>query len=144
VSAPRRTSLDDVFTVLRAYLSDNHSREEPVELHIPFRSGRELRVAWPDPPPAEGACSHSPDFRQVVWYGTTYRFSATQAAVIKILWEAREQGTPEVGGATLLEGAGSEASRVRDLFRSAPAWDDGMIGPAGKGMFRLYSPEEVG
>jgi hypothetical protein len=140
VSAPRRTSLDDVFTVLRAYLSDNHSREEPVELHIPFRSGRELRVAWPDPPPAEGACSHSPDFREVLWYGTTYRFSPVQAAVVQVLWKAWETGTPEVGSGSLLKAAGSETGHPRDLFRRHDAWGV-MLGPTGTGTFRLYEPE---
>lgn len=45
---------------------------------------------------------HSPDFRSVNWFGTEYHFTATQAACVSVLWDAWTNGTPEIGGDTLL------------------------------------------
>lgn len=92
---------------------------------------------------ATGPCTHAPDFRSVTWYGKPYRFTPIQAAIIKILWEARDHGTPDVGGQTLLEEAGSANGRLRDVFRGCPAWEDGMIAPSGKGTYALFAPDEA-
>src|SRR2546423_10646790 len=65
--------------------------------------------APPRPAPAlPPSCRHSADFRCVVWCGVEYVFTPTQAAVVRQLWEAADEGTPSVGQATLLEGAGSD------------------------------------
>jgi hypothetical protein len=63
-------------------------------------------------------CRHGPDYRDCTWNGVRYTFSATQAACIKVLWEASDNGTPEVGESTVLEMAGSTASKLRDVFKS--------------------------
>jgi hypothetical protein len=144
VSAPKRVTLEDVLAVWRDYLRDNHPRKNCAWIAAGFADGTELRLPWPEGVESSPACSHSPDFRAVCWHGKHYRFTATRAAVVKVLWEAWETGTPEVGGALLLEAAGSESGRLRDLFRGCDAWDDGVIGPAGKGTFRLYAPDEMG
>jgi len=65
---------------------------------------------------AEEACCCSPDCRAVLWHGVPFKFTATQAAVVKVLWDAWRQGTPDVGVGTLQEMAGFEI-RIPALFR---------------------------
>lgn len=99
----------------------------------------------PPEPPIETEARHSEDFSSVVWFGSEYSFTKTQAACVRVLWEAWEQKTPDLKEETILERAGSEGSRLRDVFKSKggmhAAWGT-MIVPAGKGRFRLKEPEE--
>jgi hypothetical protein len=85
------------------------------------------------------------DFRSVNWYGTTYEFTATQAACFRVLWEHYQQRTPAVGEQTILESADSSSSRLSNVFRTKksyhPAWNS-IIVPAGKGAFKLQRPPE--
>lgn len=83
---------------------------------------------------------YSPDFRSVHWYGTDYEFTATQAAVVKTLWESWEKGTPVVGDATLLTDAGATGDRLRDFFRNCPAWGTMIVDGGTKGSSRLNAP----
>ncbi len=87
--------------------------------------------------------AHSDDFRFVQWFGETYRFTATQAACVRILWENWERGTPEVGETILLEKAGSEGNRLRDVFRKGqhPAWEKLIVPGSTKGSWRLAKPK---
>jgi|GEM_PF-2934798 len=83
---------------------------------------------------------HSADFRSVVWFGQEYMFTANQAACIRLLWEAWENGTPEVSGAMILENAGIDQKRLSAVFRGHPAWGT-MIRPGQtKGSYRLSPP----
>jgi hypothetical protein len=94
---------------------------------------------------------HSSDFRTVDWFGTSYFFTATQAACVKVLWREWEHGTPAIGEDTILEDpeVEAEAKRLIDLFRDRkspkghhPAWGN-MIAPGPvKGTFRLKLPEK--
>ena len=94
----------------------------------------------PTPATPRAPARHSPDFRSVHWFGVSYSFTALQGAMVRILWEAWEDGTPDVGQERLLEEAGSEANRIRDLFRGHPAWG-ALIGPGeSRGAFRLLEP----
>jgi hypothetical protein len=84
------------------------------------------------------APSHSVDYRSVTVRGMDFAFSPSQAAIIKVLWEA----AGEVGQETLLEAAGCESKRVRDLFRLAngtmhPAWGHILMPGGSRGSFRL-------
>jgi hypothetical protein len=85
--------------------------------------------------------AHSDDFRSVRWYGTNYLFTPTQAACVRVLWEAWERGTPVVGQESILETAGSTCCRLRDVFDKAkhPAWDKMIVSPR-KGSFSLAEP----
>jgi len=84
--------------------------------------------------------NHAPDFRSVNWFGEQYSFTATQAACLKVLWNAWQNQTPEVGGETLLEQSGSEGNRVRDIFKNHSAWNTMILSGNTKGTFRLVSP----
>ena len=80
---------------------------------------------------------HSPDFRSVHWFGASYTFTPGQAAVVKILWVAWENGTPEVGGDYLLGQSGLESGRMSDIFKRHPAWSNMIVEGQGQGTFRL-------
>jgi len=85
---------------------------------------------------------HSPDFRSVHWFGTDHSFTATQAAIIKHLWEAWENGTPDIGQAALLEQVGSESNRLVDVFKGHKTYKQ-LIGPGKtKGSYQLIVPNK--
>lgn len=83
---------------------------------------------------------HSPDFRSVNWFGTSHSFTPTQAAIVKVLWNAWENDTPDVGHETLLEKAGSESRRLVDVFKGHETYKQ-LIGKGEtKGSYRLVEP----
>lgn len=90
-----------------------------------------------DPPPAR----HSPDFRSVHWFGNDYSFTATQAACVGVLWREWEDGTPDVGDATLLEAVDSRTGRIVDVFRGNGAWGTMIVPGETKGTRRLSPPK---
>lgn len=63
-----------------------------------------------------------------------------QAAIVKLLWEAMENGTPDVGSDTLLESVDAGKSRLVDLFRSNSAWSTLIVDGATRGSKRLTDP----
>ena len=90
--------------------------------------------------PAEEAMPNfraSEDYRSVSWQGQEFRFTATQAKVVRLLREAQLSKTPEIGQDQLLEKAGSQLSQLRDLFRRNPAWRKLIISGSTRGSFRL-------
>jgi hypothetical protein len=89
-----------------------------------------------------GRPNHSPDFRSVIWYGTPYTFTALQAACVKILWQAWENRTPEVGDAAILQSAESSSDRLSWLFRDHSAWDSMIVPGSTKGTHRLADPPQ--
>jgi hypothetical protein len=90
--------------------------------------------------PVADVC-HANDFRSVRWYGTEYIFTPTQAACVRVLWDAWERGSPVVGQDLILETAGSTGARLRDVFDKGrhPAWETMIVSPR-KGAFRLNAP----
>jgi hypothetical protein len=93
-------------------------------------------------PNREDGFRHSSDFATVTWRGMTFRFTPTQRAVVRLLYEALVNGTPGVGEQTILEEIGSRGKRVRDLFRTKTrlhsAWGKLIVPEAGaKGVLRL-------
>jgi hypothetical protein len=92
-----------------------------------------------------GPARHSPDFRSVHWFGADYQFTAGQAAVIGVLWNAWENGCPNVGHETLLSAAGLDNKRLVDVFKrkgqAHPAWGTMIVSsPTNKGTCRLQEP----
>lgn len=83
-------------------------------------------------------CKHGRDFAAVVWFGKRYSFTRAQAAAVRLLWEAWEDGTCDVCKDTLMEEAvGSENRRIVDLFRDHPAWGVAIVEGDTKGTYRL-------
>jgi hypothetical protein len=71
----------------------------------------------------DSAATHGPGFRDVTWCGTKHIFTPKQAACIRVLWEAWEQGNPWVADGTVLEKASvGDKQRLRDVFKDHAAW----------------------
>lgn len=85
---------------------------------------------------SSSACAHSPDYRTVSWHGRHFVLTPKQAAVVKVLWDAWESGTPQVGQHYLLEACESPGGRLRDVFRDSPAWGTLVVSEGG-GMYKL-------
>lgn len=136
-------TLADVFETIRGFVDAFLPGNEPLQLIVKMRSGPAFKTCIPHQPTRPAACilgrnvRHSADFRSVHWSGEDYQFTATQAAAIKALWEAWEAGAPELSQATILERAGSETERLRDLFRDHPAWGVFVVSGSSKGSYRL-------
>jgi len=80
---------------------------------------------------------HGPDFRFVMWDGQKYTFTSIQSDCVEILWEAMENGTPDVGDSHVLDSAGSDSNRLAYVFRDHPAWDKMIIAGGTRGTHRL-------
>jgi hypothetical protein len=86
-----------------------------------------------------------PDFRSYRWGAETFHFTATQAACVRVLWQARQDGTPDVGQQAILDRAGSvlaEAARpkLHSHFRNHPAWGTLIVPGMTQGTYRLADP----
>jgi hypothetical protein len=92
------------------------------------------------PAPAHPGRSHSLDYRTCIWDGAEYVFTRTQAACVRVLWEAADNGTAGVDQHTVLTEAESFQGRLDHVFRSNsrmhPAWGV-MIQGLGHGLYRL-------
>lgn len=99
--------------------------------------GIELRISERKP------YAHSNDFRSIRWDGDFYTFTASQAVVVKLLWENFEQGTYEVGDRTLLLEVDHESppSRLDVHFRNNNAWNKVIVPGTTKGSHRLSEPK---
>ena len=82
-------------------------------------------------------CRHSKDFRSVKWCGQSYLFTKSQALCVKVMWEASQQGTPEMEGLTILTDADAAGTRLIDVFRKHPAWGTMIVKGGTKGAYRL-------
>ena len=152
--------LNDLAGSIRAFGQTVFKDVPPVFAVIYFANGQQVTVQVP---PAQGLglarppLSHSPDFHSVNWYGTEYTFGPTQAAIVELLWRAKEAGSPEVGGTYLVEQAlgGHEEDddadefqkkfkrgpSIQDVFKGHPAFGKTMIIPGKtRGNFRLADP----
>jgi hypothetical protein len=155
----RGVCVRDVLDVIAAFIRDTispHLWRDEVEVRVRFKGGPWVMLATLHRtelegggagPPASGArgparrAQHSPDFRSYTWGQERYSFTPGQAAVVRVLQEAKDNGTPDVGQDTLMEAAGSEGSRLRDLFKAHPAWGNLIVRGDGKGTLRLVDPE---
>jgi hypothetical protein len=82
--------------------------------------------------------------------GTIYTFTPAQAECVKVLWEAWEEGRPEMRAATILDRAKVENESLAEVFRQRrngvkvpnPAWGALIVedDKNGKGWYRLSLP----
>ena len=56
------------------------------------------------------------------------------------LWEAWEQGTPEMAQQKILGDAGFSSERLVDVFRGHPSWGVLVVRGKTKGAYRLQEP----
>jgi hypothetical protein len=93
--------------------------------------------------------AHSPDFASVRWFGTVYMFTGSQRRIIRELWSAWKNRTPEVSSAYLFDAAGvddSTTARIPSLFRFKgqphAAWGTMIVPGSCKDTYRLREPEQ--
>ena len=71
------------------------------------------------------------------WHdGRRYRFTPTQAKVLRFLHEAALRGSPWQSGKAVLAAVGSQSLKLGDLFKRRPEWRDMVEG----GRLRALSP----
>lgn len=82
---------------------------------------------------------HSVDFCSVLWNSVEHTFTPTQAAIVRQLWEALANKTPDVHASTLLVNADSKMSkdRIDPLFFRHPAWKTMIVRGKRRGTYRL-------
>jgi len=82
---------------------------------------------------------HNLDFRSVLWNDVEHSFTSMQAAIVRLLWEALANDTPEVHASTLLAHAESNLQRDRldPLFFRHPAWKKLIVRGKHRGTYRL-------
>lgn len=98
--------------------------------------------------------THSPDFTSVSWFGTRYSFTkGNQSQLVRVLWEAWENGGHSLSQETIGEKIGFNGSRFElsktfrkrkkdDGYERHPAWGT-MIQPDSKGSYRLVPPKST-
>lgn len=132
--------LHDVVVQLRALFSAG--KRCPKHFRIDYDDGGppvELDFdLFPEPKNTE-ATTHTEDFSSVVWFGTSYTFTTAQRPIVERLWATWEADMPGVTGEAILEAAGSEARRLRDVFKDSPAWGT-MIQSIRRGVYALVEP----
>jgi hypothetical protein len=92
------------------------------------------------PPSGDENFRPGPDFRTIFWNGQDYTLTSTQADIVRILYECYLNKTPGVGEQHLLTATGSNATRLRDIFRTRDDIWGKLIIPSAKGIFRLNLP----
>ena len=105
-----------------------------------YRALQLAAVDGPNTPSDAPPTGHSQDFRSVHYFGNDYVFTKMQAPIVKLLWEAREAGTPDVGAETLLETVDAKSSRLVDIFRGCTAWGTLIVDGKTKGAKRIADP----
>jgi hypothetical protein len=82
---------------------------------------------------------HTADFSEVIVDGRPFRFRGVQAAIVRHLHDSAAQGQPWVSGKRLLREAGSQSTRLLDVFKRHPNWRD-LIESDGCGAYCLKLP----
>lgn len=125
--------LSHVYSVLREWCAANVGKT-PKSIKVTFEDDDHLRLPIPA---ALVRATHSPDFRSANWYGQEFSFTLTQATCLKTLWEAWENGCPEMSGQTILEAIESPQNRLDYLFKDHPAWGTMIVCGETRGTYRL-------
>jgi hypothetical protein len=82
--------------------------------------------------------THSSDFHSVTLRGQQFSLTPSQAQVVERLFEAYQNGTPEIGQHTLIVGLELQSRRLRDIFKSRPeAWGTLVVPGRTRGTYRL-------
>lgn len=135
---PLRVEVADTFNRVRIILEPARADAgEATEAAATAAASSPSTVGQPLQPQSLPPCRHSIDYCSVVWYGVDYRFRRLQAAAVKVLWEALQEGVPELSGHTVLAEIESDCSRFRDVFHGHPAWGKMIVKGECRGSYRL-------
>jgi hypothetical protein len=75
----------------------------------------------------------------VIVDGRSFRFRGVQAAIVRHLYDSAVQGKPWVSGKRLLRDAGSQSTRLLDVFKRHSNWRE-LIESDGCGAYCLKLP----
>lgn len=119
-------------------------RVEPVDLLITdsevVRFEEEVGLSPGSSEPRQNRqLQHTADFSEVIVNGRPFRFRGVQAAIVRHLHDSAAQGKPWVSGKQLLRDAGSQSTRLLDVFKRHPNWRD-LIESDGCGAYCLKLP----
>ncbi len=84
----------------------------------------------------------SEDFTCFLWRGREYKFGEMQAKIIKMLWQARENGSPWLYGKRMLTEIGSKSNKLQNIFNRNQQWHNIIVSDH-KGKYRLNMPPKV-
>jgi hypothetical protein len=87
--------------------------------------------------PTASTFSASADYRSIRYNGAAHTLTRNQAAIIKILHEAFQRGTPSVGKSELLAAIESKNVRIQDSFKRSPLWQTLVVSGKRRGTYRL-------
>lgn len=94
---------------------------------------------FPVKPGVEGNFRYSNDYRHITLNGHEYRLGDVQARIIEQLHDAARSRQPWIHGKTLIYESGSQALRVRDIFKHQRKWRE-LIKSDDRGYYRLNIP----
>lgn len=126
--------LEELLEQIRVYCGT--LGERPVQVQILLASGSRIEHPFPRCG-REAGRKAGEGYRSVLWDGACYTFTATQARAVEALWNAAEEGTPEMHQSDVLDAANSDQLSLSMVFRGHPAWNVMIVRGTGKGMFRL-------
>jgi hypothetical protein len=89
----------------------------------------------------DGGFVASEDYRYVKLDGIEFHFGDIQARIVQLLHDASQSHKPWVHGKTLIYESGSNAVRVRDLFKTKRDWRK-LVVSNDRGYYRLNIPIE--
>ena len=135
---------ESLFRVARNWATEQYPGHQVAAVFLKIRGIKGL-VQLPLPRIADEPVRlprHSPDFRSVNWFGVSYAFTALQAACVAVLWNAWENGTPDVSGERMLESSDNDrdTKRIDTVFQNHPAWKTMIVSGDTKGTYRLCEP----
>jgi hypothetical protein len=122
------------------------------EIAAAFKAAYEARQSersQPEPTDPAKSFDHSPDFRSVQWGRKLFTFTRQQADCVRVMWQARQKGAPELGQVEILNEAESaladeDKPRLRRVFqlrgKMHDAWDLMIVKGQRKGCYRLAEP----
>lgn len=87
--------------------------------------------------------SHSPDFRSVNSCDETFTFTANQAACVRALWEALNNGVSELSWNEIAKAVDTNADRLVDVFKGHKTWRHLIVSGSGKGLYRLAHSTQI-
>jgi hypothetical protein len=111
---------------------------------VKFEAKYDLPKSAPTPSkqkPTPNGFRFSNDYRHVVLNGHEYHLGDVQARIVELLHDAARSRHPWVHGKTLIYESGSQALRMRDIFKHKRDWRN-LITSNDRGYYRLNVPIE--
>ena len=94
-------------------------------------------LSAPPKPSAAPDFWHSEDYAEIRVGKVVHFLTRTQAAVIKVIHQGHLKGRVDIPGDQALREAGSECTRMGEVFRYSTAWQTVLISPFRRGHYSL-------